>query len=321
MLRHWKPHRTGDKIKRNLTLPDGFSVNACVIANPAAGRGRTRRLLREIRNSFDKIGITDFQVTTGAGDEEALALRSLDRGVGTIAVVGGDGTCSRVADTILRTRADCRLAVVATGTGNDFAKTLGVRGYAPAEVAALCAEPSSTRIDVGRADGIYFLNSCGFGFDASVIEASEKVRWLKGDAVYMYSALAQLLTYRGVDVSIDGVAAGGKMLMITVSNGRSFGGAFRIAPRASVVDSELDAGFFRDCSILDRVRLFAAAIRGTHEKFSSVKTRRVRQLSLSFGSTPSMEMDGELRHATSKTVLVECAASSLSVVAAPGALL
>jgi diacylglycerol kinase (ATP) len=254
-----------------------------------------------------------------AGDEERVTEEAIRGGATTVVAVGGDGTCAHIANAILRTGTRCSLAVIPCGTGNDFAKTLGVEGYDPEQVADLVERAQPTPIDVGRANERYFLNSCGFGFVASVLEATQHVRFLKGDAVYIYSALAQLFTYRGLSVSADSATDSGarKMLMLTVSNGRFLGGAFRIAPQASVVDGELDAGFVGDCNLVDRVRVFAGALRGTHLRLPSVKTERVRAMTLRFSAPPKMEVDGELRQARSSTVQIECRPRALNVIAAP----
>jgi diacylglycerol kinase (ATP) len=156
-----------------------------------------------------------------------------------------------------------------------------------------------------------------------VLDASNRVRFLKGDAVYIYSALRQLFSYPGVEVSTNGVAGvkHQRMLMITVSNGRFLGGAFKIAPHASVLDGRLDACFFTDSNVVERVRLFAGALRGTHLEMPHVVSARVQQMALTFPSAPQMEMDGELRTARSKTVELKCIPRALSVIAAPGAFL
>ena len=281
-----------------------------------------RAILPFVRSTFTAREIDNVYETTAPGDEESLAARAVSDGVETIVAVGGDGTCGRIANVILRSSAECRLAVIPTGTGNDFAKTLGVNRYTPDQVADLVVRGKTTRIDVGLADGHYFLNSCGFGFDASVLEASNRVRFLKGDAVYIYSALGQLFTYRGIEVSANGVSGvkRGSMLMVTVSNGRFLGGAFKIAPHASVLDGRLDACFFSDSNVLERVKLFVGAMRGTHIGMPSVSTASVQQLALTFPSSPLMEIDGELRVARSRTVELQCMPRALSVLAAPGAL-
>src|SRR6185503_335309 len=98
-----------------------------------------------------------------------------------------------------------------------------------------------------------------FGFDSSVLEATQSVRFLKGDALYIYTALAQLLSYQGVDVSVDGAMGprNQKMLMAVAANGRSLGGAFRIAPSASVIDGKLDFCIVGNTNVWGRVRLFS----------------------------------------------------------------
>ena len=259
--------------------------------------------------------------TRRSGDEDRLTLEAIAQGWATIAVIGGDGTCSRVAHAIVKSGADCALAVVPAGTGNDFAKTLGVANYSPEQLAALIAAGSATAIDVGRIDGRHFVNSCGFGFDASVLEASTRVKLLKRDAVYIYAALAQLFTYRGRAIAIDHDPdqSRDEMLMVTVSNGRYLGGVFQIAPGASVIDGELDVCVIRDASVWQRVRLFAAAIRGTHEGLSPVRSFRAAKLSLAFSSPPSIELDGELVHAKSSSVVIECMPRALKVIASPQA--
>lgn len=223
-----------------------------------------------------------------------------------------------MADALLTLGADCALAVVPAGTGNDFAKTVGVGALSPTQIASLITTQAATRIDVGVADGRYFINSCGFGFDASVLEATQRVRFLKGDALYIYAALAQLFTYKGFPVSIGGSSDSidGELLMVTVSNGPYLGGAFRIAPQASVTDGELDVCLVRNANVLERIRIFAAAMRGTHGGLAPVRMHRTRSMILRFGSPPAIELDGELRQAKSSDVRIECLPLALKVIAA-----
>jgi diacylglycerol kinase (ATP) len=110
------------------------------------------------------------------------------------------------------------------------------------------------------------------------------------------------------------------MLMVTVSIGRYLGGAFKIAPHASVLDGKLDVCFLRDANVMQRLKLFLGAMRGTHIGMASVSTAAVEKIALTFPSNPSMELDGELRVAKSRTVELQCIPRALSVVAAPGAI-
>jgi diacylglycerol kinase (ATP) len=320
--------RTKNHIVKSALIPENRAIdsrlkeNSCLIVNPAAGRGGFRAKIPALLEIFRARGIATVFQTAAAGEEAALTLRAIRAGATTIVAVGGDGTCTRIGDAIVRSNSSCRLAVVPSGTGNDFAKSLGVDKLPPKEIADLVVRGNASRIDVAQADGLYFLNSCGFGFDASVLEASNQIRFLKGDAIYIYAALRQLFSYRGIEVSVSGVPGVGRdsMLMLTVSNGRWLGGAFKIAPRASLVDGKLDVCVFRDSNLIERVRLFVGALRGTHLEMPSVESARVQRLTLSFRTNPSMEMDGELRVARSTSVELRCIPGALSVIAAPGAL-
>jgi diacylglycerol kinase (ATP) len=277
--------------------------------------------LPEIETAFrSRLGLPTVYHTTAPGDEAELAKRALAHGTNTIVAVGGDGTCSRIADAIVGANSNCNLAVVPCGTGNDFAKTIGVSALPPDAIAELVLHSAPVRIDVGLADGIHFLNSCGFGFDPAVLAASNKVRLLKGDAVYIYSAVRQLFSYRGIEISADTAARNlhGSMLMVIASNGRFLGGAFQIAPRASVTDGKLDFCFISDTNLGNRVRLFAGALRGTHLGMPGVAAAATDEVSLSFLSKPAIEMDGELRIARGASVTVRCVPHALSVIAAPG---
>lgn len=147
------------------------------------------------------------------------------------------------------------------------------------------------------------------------------MKFLKGDALYIYAALAQLFTYRGLPVAVGRAMSGParQLLMATVSNGRFLGGAFRIAPNASITDGELDVCLIGNANVLQRIRLFAAAIRGTHGRLPAVESFTTSHLTLTFGTPPSIELDGELRQARSAEVSISCVPRALGVIAAPGA--
>jgi diacylglycerol kinase (ATP) len=297
-----------------------MATNTCIVLNPAAGRGAAEQRLRSHAAMLGEFGISETFRTMASGDEARVTLAAIERGFTTILVVGGDGTCSLVAEAILESGSGCALAVLPSGTGNDIAKTLGLNELPVREIARLAALGATSRMDVGRVEKHIFLNSLGFGFVASVLRATQHVRFLKGDAVYIWAALAQLFTYRGLSVSADSLSTSDarQLLMLTVSNGRFLGGAFRIAPNASVVDGQLDFAFVSDSNAVDRVRLFAQAFQGRHLSRPSVKARLAPSMTLRFSAPPLMEVDGELRQALSSTVKIECVPRALNVIAAAG---
>lgn len=286
-----------------------------MILNPAAGRGRGARVEAAVRRVFADVGVGDsaFYRTTRSGDEALLTRRALDDGATTIAAVGGDGTWSNVADAIVHAGADCRLALLAAGTGNDFAKSIGVpaRNY---EAMARCAVAGPEQsVDVGRIEGRHFLNCVGFGFDVAVLESMSNGRWFTGYLVYASAALRQLFRYRGIELA-DAEADRATRLLFVVSNGKWFGGAFRIAPHASCYDGLLDAVAVADSSPLGRVELFLHALRGSHIRLPAVEMRQARTFSLTFRGPPAYEVDGEFRRAEERVLQIECLPGALRVV-------
>jgi diacylglycerol kinase (ATP) len=270
-----------------------------------------------VRQAFAAHGVTDVRLTTGPRQERDLARRAVEDGAETIVAVGGDGTWSNVANAILAMGADVRLGLLSGGTGCDFAKTTGSPATDPEATARLAVEGPDTRVDVGRIEDRYFLNVSGFGFDIAVLEDISRIPLLKGNAVYMVSALRQLLGYRGVEIEIASDAArrgAARHLMLIVANARNFGGAFRIAPNASLTDGLLDAVSIHDASALRRLSLFGAAGKGTHVSAPEVSVEQAPRFVLRFAQPPAYETDGEYNRAQSAELEIACVPGALRVV-------
>jgi diacylglycerol kinase (ATP) len=286
-----------------------------LIANPAAGRGRARRMIAAAHAALTSVGDVELRETALPGDEERLANDALDAGCTTIVALGGDGTWSKVAAALVARRSDCRLALLAAGTGNDLAKSLGLPANDPVATARLVAGNGEHRIDVGFADDRCFVNSIGFGFDAAVLAAAAGRAWPRGDAVYIAVALEQLFGYRGIDISADGSPLR-THLMLVIANGARFGGSFRIAPHADLSDGALDMVAIANASALRRLQLFGAAMRGTHVGMAETSTRRITGVDLRFSEPPAYDADGELCQASGTTVSIRCAPRALCIATA-----
>ena len=293
----------------------------CVIVNPAAGRGRGARLIPEISAQFSEIASCEIQTTKQRGDEAAIAVDAIARGFTTIVAVGGDGTTTNVANAILHSRANVRLAVLPAGTGNDFAKVLGTSRAEVHTVAELCGQESDARVDVGRVEDVFFVNCCGFGFDVAVLEEIGRTPWLRGSSVYVYTAIRQLFGFRGIDVAISSGKErqpARRHMLLVIANTEFFGGTFMIAPGASATDGLLDAVSILDLPPARRIAMLAAATRGTHLEFPECLVERSAEFELRFAAPPSYETDGELHRAQRAAVTVSSCPSALRVVAGPG---
>lgn len=303
-----------------------------VVFNPASGRGRGRRRIEVYRPLLESaLADVTFATTTRAGEERDLAERAVAEGFDVIVAVGGDGTWSNVADRLVDSgRDDVALGILPSGTGNDFGRNFGYDPGDLAQAVRVLAEGHTRSVDVGRVDTLsaaehapdvmeprHFLNLVGFGFDVAVIDAAAGARFLKGELLYKVTALQQLFRFPGVGIGVTGsggVERESQLLMLTVSNGRYFGGGFPIAPDATVDDGMLHACRIGDAPPLTRLRLFNMAERGRHVSSDRVEVLDDQAFRLCFDEPPRFEMDGDLRRASEATVDVRILPGALSVV-------
>lgn len=306
-----------------------------VVFNPASGRGRGARRLAACRRLLEeRVPGATIGVTEHPGGERELAERAIDDGYGMVVAAGGDGTWSNVADRIVASgRDDVVFGILPNGTGNDFGRNLGFRPSGLAEAVDALAAGHTRTIDVGRLDTPsasehtptrfeprHFLNLLGFGFDIAVIDAAAQARFLRGELLYKVTALQQLFRFPGVGLCIRsgaGARREGRHLMLTVSNGRYFGGGFPIAPEARVDDGRLHACRILDAPPLTRLSLFNLAEKGRHVTSERVEVLDDRSFRLSFDAPPRFEMDGDVRQACASELDVRILPGALRVVAPP----
>lgn len=273
-----------------------------------------------------------FGATTRPGEERDLAERAVDEGFDVVVAVGGDGTWSNIADRLVASgRTDVALGILPSGTGNDFGRNFGYDPRNPAEAVRVLADGHQQAIDVGRLDTPtasehtpdlveprHFLNLIGFGFDIAVIDAAAGARFLRGALLYKLTALQQLFRFPGVHATVEagsGVERSSHQLMLTVSNGRFFGGGFPIAPGARVDDGKLHACMIGDAPPLTRLKLFNLAERGRHVSSDRVEILDDASFRLTFAAPPRFEMDGDVRRAGDAVLEVRSLPGALRVVA------
>jgi len=233
--------------------------HAKVIVNPVAGAYSTRRKWPRISKLLRHVGLSfDYEYTEGVGHAIELAQAAASDGYQYIVAVGGDGTVNEVANGILNSTGsgNTALGVVSTGTGSDFVRSAGI----PRDYASACSCLTSQRkslIDVGvveyKSKGQtlrrFFVNAAGIGFDAAVVEATERLpKHLGGTIPYLAGLVRTLFGYRNKSVvmSIESRVEAKRILSVIVANGAYLGGGMHVAPEAELSDSLLDVVIIGD---------------------------------------------------------------------------
>jgi diacylglycerol kinase (ATP) len=275
------------------------TARACVIvANPRSGTGNVIAATRAVltTTSIKTVAVLELTRDQSMAERLNVVCRTLVRPI--IACIGGDGTISAVLN-LLERPDQCVLAMIPCGSGNDVARGLGIGSLGTA--LEILRDGTERRIDYGVINGQRFINCVGIGLDAEVtrIAAAIRARGVFHAASYYLAALRGLLTVKPVSAQISaGEAAPMRfedLVMITVGNGRWYGGGFHGAPLAELDDGLLDCYAFRDVpGVLRRLALMQRIKTGAHGKEPNVTHFKTSRLRIEFSRTVAMHVDGEL---------------------------
>ena len=194
--------------------------------NPKAGETVITDWLDNIIDIYQRGGysIMPYRLAFTEAEETDL-LDDIDGSYHHILVAGGDGTVNYVVNMLKRRNLDLPVAVLPTGTANDFANTLGV----PSDIEKACRRilgGEIRRVDLGRANDEYFVNvfSCGLFTDVSQ-KTPTILKNTFGKLAYYFGGLGELPNFRKMHISIesDGGNYEGPSLIFFVFNGRTAG--------------------------------------------------------------------------------------------------
>lgn len=134
------------------------------IVNPAAGGAKIDKIQDKLKSRLRELGIMgDFVKSTGPEDVAKLTRMGIEKGYKTIVAVGGDGTINEVMNELIGNE-KVVLGIIPTGTTNDLADALGVKGWYSAT--SILASRKIENIDLGKVGDRYFVTSVAVGFDA-----------------------------------------------------------------------------------------------------------------------------------------------------------
>lgn len=279
------------------------------IINPTSSSGRGAKIWEQIEDILQENGIAyTCHFLTGPDDAAKTAGElSRDAQERTIVVLGGDGTINEVISGFLHLE-HIRFAYIPTGSGNDFARSLGLPQDPFACLDMILHSSNVTRIHLGTA--VYggkkrrFAVSSGMGFDAEVCHISLSSGLKKflnmlhiGKLVYLLGALRLLGRIKNCDITVTLDDAQSityhDAWFATAMNMKYEGGGFMFCPNASPEDDELDfivAGGISKKTILTYL---PKALKGRHVGLPGIHILRCRQVTLCPDRPLCTHADGE----------------------------
>lgn len=240
--------------------------------------------------------------TSNPGELDGVLHRAGSR---PIVVAGGDGSLHAVVACLYRRNdlAGKTLGLLPLGTGNDFARTVGIPlGAAEAAQALVRATPRPMDLIVDEL-GEVVVNNVHVGVSAIASEhgATWKERLgryglgLVGYPIGVALAAINPPSIR-VRVEVDGEVVADmdrRVLMVSVGNGASVGGGTELTPHADPSDGQADVMIAFSSDPLARAGYAFDVLRRAHPERDDVTYLRGTRVSIS-GEDFSISADGEL---------------------------
>jgi diacylglycerol kinase (ATP) len=276
-------------------------LNLLVIFNPAASFGRSAGRLADIRSKFDSLGIgADFLSTGHPGHGRDLVAEADLAGYDGLIAAGGDGTVFEVLNGLYLHPKSARipLGLLPIGTGNAFARDLGLAPSAWKEAIELIRRGRTRPVDVGRVKSVdadyYFLNIVHMGFSVEANRAAQKIKFL-GNSAYTLATLWRVLWLDSYPLilEVDGETMRDDNVFAAVSNTRYTGTHFMMAPGAEVDDGLLDLTILTRLSRRRILKLFPTIYDGRHTGFEEVTTRKAGKITIHSPVAMLLAPDGE----------------------------
>lgn len=198
---------------------------------------------------------------------------AIDGGMNRLVVAGGDGLIHRALPALAGS--DVPVGLVSGGTGNDFARALGLPTDITEAVARALEEP--TPVDVIKSDeGTYAASIITGGFSGRVTARANAMRFPRGESRYTIATLRELYALRpiGLSLTVDDTTVDTECSFFAVANSRYFGGGMAICPDADHADGLLDVTVVGSTTRFELGRMLPTVFSGRHVRHPAVTTYR-----------------------------------------------
>ena len=223
-------------------------MRVALVTNAASGNGTDGgEIAAALRRAGADVSVHAFDPGEGDDAVDRAAGAAAATGPDRLAVAGGDGSIGPVA--VHAAGSDLPLAVIPTGTANDFARALGIPRDLDEASAIAARETRERPIDLLRAGDRPFLNAASVGLSVIAAHRARPLKRPLGPLAYAVGALRAGATATPIAcrVAADGgdVFAGRAWQVIVAGTG-AFGGGSELDeadPSDRLVDvAVLEAG-------------------------------------------------------------------------------
>lgn len=289
-----------------------------IIVNELAGSGNGKKVSTALIKLLNEKSI-DFNLYPSqyAGHTVQLAKNlsksttiDLTKKKHLLLIIGGDGTLHEAFLGLGEEQKHIPLAYIPAGSGNDFAKGLGISKNAAEALEQILnsKEPKEINIlhfheNILNETG-YAVNNIGIGFDAATVKYAnlstikKKLNTIKlGSLTYLVSLVIVLFKQKGfpIEIKIDNITKlFPKAFLVTVNNHPYFGGGIRISPKSSPYDNYIDLIVLQKVSVFKIIFLFILMLNGgRHLNHKDVHYFQGSHIQILSNQLEDVQADGE----------------------------
>ena len=286
------------------------------IINPKSGILNKKNIPDVIETNIDHNRYELFiEYTSYAGHATEIAASAVKNGFDVVVAVGGDGTINEIARSLVHT--DTSLGVVPCGSGNGFARHLGI----PVDInksIEFINKAQSVTVDYGKLNGNPFFCACGVGFDA-LVSADFANSTYRGMVSYVQKTLADWVDYKPevYEIVADSVKKKYKAFLIACGNASQYGNNAYITPFASMRDGLLSVSILTPFTPVEVPLIVGQLFSNTLNKNSHMTTITARKITIKRKNAAPVHYDGEPAIMDAE-LKIEVVPDGLKVLAAPG---
>jgi diacylglycerol kinase (ATP) len=274
------------------------------IVNPAAGGGRSRKMLGPALDRLRAGGVTvDVSETQGAGDATRIAREAYGRGQRKFIAVGGDGTSYEVVNGLFpEVGEDDRptLGFLPLGTGNSFLRDFSDRGVEHAIESLITKRTQACDVLRLRHRGgvLHYINLLSVGFPADVATLRARRFSGRGELGYVISIFLGLARFERrpfpVRVDCETEFDRRRCLFLTFNNSKFTGGTMMIAPKAETNNGLIEYVRWGAIGRLGLMRNLPGLYDGTHIHHPLAERKAVHRVEFDLDAPVDVMIDGEV---------------------------
>lgn len=252
-----------------------------LLVSPQGGRGRAAAAAPVVQRVIERAGHTPVDISGASAEESADAAKAaVAAGAERLVAVGGDGAVHLAVQGVAGS--GTALGIVPAGTGNDFARALGLFDLSVEEAAAVALGPTRPvdAIRTNRQRWVMLSVTGGFSVDVNV--RADRMRFPKGPSRYTAATLLTMpgLRHRELAVTVDGQRTELRSALFAVNNAPTFGGGMAICPDADLTDGLIDVCAVGPASRTTMLRLLPKVFEGGHVGHRHVHMMRGRTVTI-----------------------------------------